>query len=154
MDVMAIVAMQDVFDDKMLLLMSTLSRRVVTGLARHQALRRQMQLNKAARLLSLRDERRLRDVQLEGHYQELQSTRWSRNSTLQALAFISGTADLELARASADAGLSRALHRSATVDEVLRWGVRHSRYLLRERARFYEDDIASEEDESTEAHEM
>ena len=51
MDVMAIVAMQGVVDDKMLILLSTVSRRIVNGLARHQAVRRQIQIIKDLRLL-------------------------------------------------------------------------------------------------------
>lgn len=47
---MAIVAMQGVVDDAMLIQLSTLSRRVVTGLARQQALQRQAQIIKNCRL--------------------------------------------------------------------------------------------------------
>ena len=143
---MAIVAMQGVFDDKMLIQLSTVSRRIVTGLARHQAIRRQMQIIKDFRLRQAVQDRREVDNsirRLEDARRSLQSITFSRNSTLQALAFTSGCSNLEQARATAHAGLRRALHRPALVSELLRWSVRHSQHLLRQRERDVDDDVSS-----------
>ena len=156
MDVVAIVAMQGVVDDKMLILLSTVSRRIVTGLARHKAVRRRILIGRARQSLREGQDRRRVDHfvrRLEDANRRLRSINNSRNSTLQALAFTTGCTNLEQARGTAHVGLRRALHRPALVSELLRWSVRHSQHLLRQRERAVDDDVSSE-DTSTEAFEM
>ena len=150
MDVMAIVAMQGVVDDKMLTLLSTVSRSIVTGLARRQAIRRRVQILKDFLLRqAVLDRRRVNHSirRLEDANLRLQSINNSRNYTLQALAFVCGCTNLEQARGTAHIGLRRALGRPATVTKLLRWSTRHSQHLLRQ-----QDESSG--DESTEAHEM
>ena len=141
MDVMAIVAMQDVFDDKMLIQLSTLSRRVVTGLARRQAIRHQMQLGKAVRLLRLHEDRRRYSQVLR----LLHSTHRALNSTLQALVFTRSCADLAEVWESIHAGLNRALRRELTNAEAVQWSLRHERYMRRQREREDDHEVIDEE---------
>ena len=156
MDVMAIVAMQGVVDDKMLILLSTVSRSIVTGLARRQAIRRRVQILKDFLLRqAVLDRRRVNHSirRLEDANLRLQSINNSRNYTLQALAFVCGCTNLEQARGTAHVGLRRALHRPATVTEILRWSVRHSQHLLRQRERDVDDDAADDESSGDDSNE-
>ena len=86
-------------------------------------------------------------VRVEQVLRLLDSTRRSMNSTLQALVFIGGCTNVEHVRESVQAGLNRALDRPLTNDEAVQWHLRHSEYLLRQRAA---EDTPNEESLSSE----
>jgi hypothetical protein len=130
MDVVAIVAMQGVFDNPTILRISAVSKRIVTGFVRHNALKCLMQWQKARRSCDAYDV--LCDI---GRLKrDRECTQQALHCAMQALAFARGCANLERAQESARIGLDRALggDRHVTARQVERWSHRHADHLLRQ----------------------
>ncbi len=112
---MELVALQGLLDGKSLLQLSTTASHTLTRLARHKAMKRQMQKQ--------REERRLIG------FERIRSS-YDRALALGTLAQIAICNDYEHAQETAVAEIRRASERRVPADEVRQMGLRHIQFTL------------------------